>query len=75
MTVVISRHLVASSAIASVGYHARARLLDVEYRTGRVYRYRRVPAAAYRALLEADSVGRFVNARIKPVYTDCTRIA
>jgi hypothetical protein len=73
--IAIARRPVSSSAVISVGYSARAHLLDIEYRTGRVYRYRRVPAGDYRALLRAPSIGQFVNLRIKPVYTDCIRLA
>jgi KTSC domain len=59
---------VKSSAVESVGYDARARMLEIEYAGGAVYRYLRVPPRAYACLLRADSIGAFVNRRIKPYH-------
>ena len=68
------RRSVESSAIASVGYDAISRTLEVEYAGGGVYRYLGVPQRAYELLLRADSRGAYVNRRIKPYYR-CVRVA
>jgi lysyl-tRNA synthetase class 2 len=59
---------VESSAVESVGYDAVTRTLEVEYAGGAVYRYVGVPPRAYDLLLRADSIGAYVNRRIKPYY-------
>jgi hypothetical protein len=64
----VERTPVDSTSIASVGYDARAHALEIEFRNGRVYRYSQVPAAAYRLLLQAPSIGEFVNKQIKPRF-------
>ena len=74
MTCTVHRLSVESSAIASVGYDARSRTLEVEYAGGGVYRYLGVPQRAYELLLRADSLGAFVTRRIKPYYR-CVRVA
>ncbi|HEX7289885.1 MAG TPA: KTSC domain-containing protein [Conexibacter sp.] len=62
------RRSVESSAIESVGYDARSRILEIEYAGGGVYRYVGVPQRAYELLLRAESHGVYVNRRIKPFY-------
>lgn len=59
---------VESSAIASVGYDARTRTLEVEFVGGGVYRYLGVPPREHETLLRADSLGAYVNRSIKPRY-------
>jgi hypothetical protein len=58
----------ASSSVLSLHYDADARTLDIEYPSGGVYRYFEVPAAAFRELFTAQSMGLVVNTRIKPHY-------
>jgi hypothetical protein len=62
------RQAVSSSTIASVGYDREEHLLEIEFRTGRVYRYRLVPDSVHRELLAAPSQGRFFNTRIRDRY-------
>ena len=52
----------------SVGYDERSHELEVEFRNGRVYRYLQVPVAAYRLLLQARSIGEYLNTVIKPRF-------
>jgi KTSC domain len=61
----IRRRPVVSTAIRTVGYDERRRMLDIEYAGGAVYRYLGVPRSEYEGLLAADSHGRYVNARIR----------
>ncbi len=55
-----------SSVVASVGYDPESSVLEVEFVSGRVYRYFLVPISRYRALLDAKSMGFFINSVIKP---------
>lgn len=59
---------VESSSIASVGYDDARCELEIEYRNGGSYRYLLVPKAAYRLLLQAPSIGEYVNRVIKPRF-------
>lgn len=59
---------VKSSSVSSVGYDAATYVLELEFRNGHVYQYLDVPAAAHRLLLQAASVGEFVNTVIKPRF-------
>jgi KTSC domain len=56
---------VESTTLASVGYDAAARMLELEFRSGERYRYLDVPLSLYRDLLSADSKGRFFNHHIR----------
>ena len=58
-----------SSSLASAGYDAGRRVLEVEFLNGGVYEYGDVPQEVYHALLDADSKGRFLNAEIKPYHS------
>ncbi len=64
----MERILVDSSSVARVGYDPATFELEVEFRNGRSYRYQQVPVAAYRLLLQAPSIGEFVNKQIKPRF-------
>jgi KTSC domain-containing protein len=58
-----------SSSIASITYDPEDGLLEVEFRrTGHLYDYFDVPRATYRALMEAESKGAFLNRIIKPIF-------
>jgi KTSC domain len=70
----VRRSSVDSSAVESVGYDARSRTLEIKYAGGGVYRYFGVPPRAHELLLRAESIGAFVNRRIKPYYR-CRRVA
>jgi hypothetical protein len=68
------RKPVSSSVIASVGYAARTRTLEIEFLSGRIYQYLEVRRAIHDALLKAPSLGTFFNACIRDEY-ECARIA
>ena len=57
-----------SSAIRSVGYDAKSQILEIEFTNGSVYDYYDVPHEIYQEFCEADSMGAFVNFRIKPNF-------
>lgn len=60
------RRPVESSTIDSVGYEGN--VLEVRFRSGRVYRYFGVPSRVHTELLDADSKGRFFNGEIRDAY-------
>jgi len=54
-----------STVIRRFQYHPALEALDVEFVSGRRYRYRSVPETVATAFREAFSKGRFFNARIR----------
>ena len=64
----MTRVQLASSMIASAGYDAPARVVEIEFVTGAVYQYLDVPPDLYQALLDAPSQGRFFHSRIRTVF-------
>jgi KTSC domain len=64
----VHRIPVDSSAIRSVGYDAQRNMLEIQYAGGGVYRYLQVPPDEHERLMRADSLGRYVNARIRNRY-------
>ena len=57
---------VESSSVEAVGFDPARNELTVRFVGGSTYVYGMVPRAVFEALLGADSIGRFVNERIKP---------
>jgi len=64
----MKRARVHSSNIRAVGYDLDEHVLEVEFHSGGVYDYLDVPPEEALALLESDSLGRYLNAEIKPRY-------
>ena len=64
----MERTPVDSSAVISVGYDDSRQTLELEYVDGDVDQYFDVPEALYRALLDAPSIGQFVNVEIKGTF-------
>lgn len=64
----MDRQPVESSAIASVGYEAATGVLELEFRSGGVYRYFLVPPSVYQELIGAASIGRAFQSLVKDRY-------
>lgn len=64
-TPAIERTPVASSDIASIGYHVERSILEVAFHRGGVYRYYDVPLDTFTELLAAPSKGRYFTQHIK----------
>ena len=62
------REPVVSESIASVGYDDDAEVLEVEFVSGAVYRYRGVPQDVFEDFRQAPSKGAYFNQRIKNAY-------
>ena len=55
------RQHVKSSNIKSVGYDELTQVLEIEFLTGDVYQYSKVPENTYVALMTAESIGSAVH--------------
>lgn len=64
---------VISSNIAAVAYDEAGRVLGVQFRTGREYRYHGVPRTVYQNLLSVVSKGRYFGAFVRNVYA-CAKV-
>lgn len=68
ISVRIKRQTVDSTNLASVGYNQDARVLEIEFKSGAVYRYFAVPPAIVEELMRATSKGRFFAREIRSKY-------
>lgn len=57
-----------SSNVQEVGYDEPTQELQVRFKNNSLYRYIGVPKVEFDNLLGAESVGKYLNANIKPVY-------
>lgn len=64
----MKRQPVESSSIAEIGYAARERVLEILFRNGGLYRYFDVPRSVHRALVAAESIGRYLNRHVRNRY-------
>ena len=64
----MKREDVDSSMIASVGYDADARILEVEFNTGKLFQYFDVPPEEYARLMDAGSKGQYMHGNIIDMY-------
>jgi hypothetical protein len=67
------REPVVSTSIVSIGFDADNAMLEVEFVTGSVYRYRNVEEDVFERLLDAPSKGTFFNENIRDAYL-CERV-
>lgn len=64
----MARAEVESSLIARVGYVPDYKVLEVEFIDGSSYQYFGVPERVYKALMAAESRGRYFNDRVRDAY-------
>lgn len=57
-----------SSMLRRVRYDPQNRFLDVVFRTGEKYRYKDVPPAEYKGLMNAESHGKYMQTHIIDHY-------
>ena len=62
-----------SSVIASAAYRAGARQLYLQFHKGDIYRYLECPRSVYKALLSAESKGRYFAQHIRNGF-GCERV-
>jgi hypothetical protein len=68
----MQREPVSSSNVVSLGYEATSETLEVEFKNG-VYQYYNVPQPIYDQMMAAESIGKFMNVYIKPMYP-CAKV-
>ena len=61
----LDRKPVQSSDLSSVGYDERRQMLEIEFRSGGIYRYLEVPKETFSSLMESDSKGRYFATHIR----------
>jgi hypothetical protein len=59
---------VTSSNLASVGFDPFTNLLEIEFRSGRIYQYYHVPVSVHAGLMAADSHGTYFARYIRDRY-------
>ncbi|MFW5895214.1 MAG: KTSC domain-containing protein [archaeon] len=64
----MERQKVKSSNIESIGYEEKDMILEIEFKSGGVYRYFNVSSGVYDTLMNADSHGRAFHKTIKGYY-------
>jgi hypothetical protein len=70
----MDRVKVSSSNLASVGYDAVNKVLEIEFQNGSIYQYFDVPNNIYGGLMSATSHGRYFDAYIKKAGYSYKRI-
>jgi hypothetical protein len=64
----MDRTRVSSSNIASIGYDAGSRTLEIQFLDGSVYRYYDVPSDVHAGLMAAASHGSYLATYVKKRY-------
>jgi hypothetical protein len=64
----MDRTPVISSMIRAVGYDPHRAMLEIEFRSGKIYEYESVSEQVYLELLSAGSKGRYFDANIDRKY-------
>jgi KTSC domain len=67
----MERVTVQSSHVTSIGFEPTAQgngTLEVEFKSGSIYRYHNVPASEYEAVMDSASVGRYLTSNIFGKY-------
>ncbi|MEW6579566.1 MAG: KTSC domain-containing protein [Chloroflexota bacterium] len=57
-----------SSNLRAVGYDPATRTLEIEFQNGHIYQYSGVPPSSYKALMAAESHGRYFNGYIRGAF-------
>jgi hypothetical protein len=64
----MERQSVKSVILRSVGYDAGAKSLEIEFRTGLVYRYSGVPLNVFEDLMHSAEKGKYFSEKIRPRF-------
>lgn len=64
----MNRQFVQSSDLQSIGYDQNTNVLEVEFHSGGIYQYFKVPEFVYLALVSATSKGTYFHKNIKERY-------
>lgn len=64
----MERSPVKSSFLAAIGYSPASATLEVEFKSGRIYQYTGVAPEVHKALIGAESVGKYYSLAISGQY-------
>lgn len=64
----MQRISVSSSNIAAIGYDVQSSTLEIEFLNGSIYQYFDVAENVYNELMQAGSIGAYLNSYIKGNY-------
>ncbi len=64
----MQRTHVVSSNLRSVGYNLGSQVLEIEFHSGSIYQYSRVPERVYTELMMAPSKGKYHHRYIRERY-------
>lgn len=67
--VCMQRVPVNSSNIRAIAYDRDTMLLEIEFKTGRIYRYSQVPPQVYAGLMQSASHGKYFQDHINTVFS------
>jgi hypothetical protein len=68
------REPVRSSTLSSIGYDEASQTLEVEFLSGDLYQYARVPAAVHAGLMAAPSHGKYFDLHVKKAGYDYAQV-
>jgi hypothetical protein len=68
LAIYMERQSVKSVILRSVGYDAGAKSLEIEFRTGLVYRYSGVPLNVFEDLMHSAEKGKYFSEKIRPRF-------
>jgi len=64
----LQRLPVKSRILRSVGYDEITKILELEFQTGVVYHYLRVPHKIYQTLMKSEEAGKYFTEKIRPQF-------
>jgi hypothetical protein len=70
----MNRKSVESSNLASIGYDAVNKILEIEFNHGGIYQYFDVPENVYAELMNANSHGQYFDRNIKKAGYECQKM-
>lgn len=56
--------------MASIGYDAQTKTLEIEFNSGMIWHYLDVPKSEFSGMMKADSPGSYFNESIKDCYEE-----
>lgn len=64
----MERQPVVSSQIASIGYDALSKMMQVEFKNGAIYEYSNVQPEVHRGFMASESKGKYLHSAIRGHY-------
>jgi hypothetical protein len=66
----MKRKSVSSSMISSIGYDAKSKTLEIEFTSGTIWQYYKVPKTEFDKMNNSNSIGRYFLDYIKECYPE-----